>query len=217
MKKNWICLVCFICLLAAVLAGCQDQKDETEKLAKDVDAAYVGTYKLVSMGQTTGNAYKAYQKVPLSEDLTYGETITLHKNGLFDQNIYFYDDVEMKDPYQYVLQRYHYTNDGKNIVLNRSLKEDGTYYQIKAFKNDDGSLKMNYDGLKQLQDNGATLKDSSNTYELYDASKWYAKTKDTTMKEKFFFHEEGALVGVTYSKTDNSTSVLVYEKESKKK
>lgn len=217
MKKNWICLACFICLLAVVLAGCQDAKDETEKLAKDVDASYVGTYKLVSMGQTTGNAYKNYQKVPLSEDLTYSEEITLHKNGLFDQNIYFYDDVEMKDPYQYVLQRYHYTNDEKNIMLDRSLKKSDAYYQIKAFKNEDGSLKMNYDGLKQLQDNGATLKQSTNTFELYDATKWYEKTKDASTKERFFFNSEGALVGVTYSKTDDSTSVLVYEKQPDKK
>lgn len=209
MKKQLILL--FACLCAVVLAACSE-KEAPDKLAKGVDEQYVGTYKLASMGQANGNQLKQYRDVPLSEDLSYGETIELKKTGDYVYTINFYDDAAKKKLYQSIIQTYRYTNDGQNIKLHE--KDDQFTYHIKAYKNEDGSLMMNYDGLKQLQDNGGELIDQTATYDLYDASRWYQQNESQAKTtQKLFFTDEGHLMNVTYSKADQTTSVFVYEKE----
>jgi hypothetical protein len=207
MKKQLRLLLA--CLAVVLLAACSDDSQST-KLAKGVDEAYVGTYTLKSMGQANGNQLNDYRDVPLSEDLSYGETIQLKKDGTYVYTIDFYDDLTNQKLYQSIIQTYTYTNDGKQI--NKSDKPNT--YHIKAYKHKDGSLMMNYDGLKQLQDNGGVLAESTEKYDLYDASKWY-ETNETAAKtkQKLFFTDEGHLMSVTYSKADSTTSVLVYEKE----
>lgn len=207
MKKQLLWLI--TCVVAVALAACSDD-DQSSKHAKGVDANYVGTYTLKSMGQANGNQLNNYRAVPLSEDLSYGETIQLKKDGTYVYTIDFYDDLTNKKLYQSIIQTYTYKNDGKQV---KKSDQPNTYH-IKAYKHQDGSLMMNYDGLKQLQDNGGVLAESTEKYDLYDASKWYETNEaSANTKQKLFFTEEGHFMSVTYSKADSTTSVLVYEKE----
>ena len=208
MKK--ICLLLGTALLMIVLGACSEEKKDS--VAKGVDTKYVGTYTLRSMGQATGNQMDTYQQVPLSEDLAYAEKIQLKKNGEYVNTIQFYDDQTTDKMYQEIIQRDRYKNDGKKVVITDSTKDN--HYAIKAYKNSDGSLLMNYDGLKQLQDNGATLTNATAQYDEYDVTAWYDKNNTAQkLTQKIFFTEEGHLVNITYSKTDNTTSVLIYESE----
>lgn len=196
--------------IAVVLSACSDDDKKSTKVAKGVDPHYVGTYTLKSMGQANGNQLKHYRDVPLSEDLSYGETIQLKKDGTYIYTIDFYDDLVKNKLYQSIIQTYQYTNDGKQLKKG----DKPISYQMKAYKNKDGSLMMNYDGLKQLQDNGGKLVEETEKYDLYDASKWYeANESKAKTTQKLFFTDEGHLMSVTYSKADSTTSVLVYEKE----
>lgn len=207
MKKIWMLLG--MAFFALVLGACSEEKKDS--VAKEIDAKYVGTYTLKSMGQATGNQLNDYHTVPLSEDLAYAEKIQLKKNGDYVNTIQFYDDQTTDSLYQEIIQRDRYKNDGKKVVVTNSTK--GNHYAIKAYKNSDGSLLMNYDGLKQLQDNGAKLTNSTEQYDEYDVTAWYGKNNTAQkLTQKIFFTDEGHLMTVTYSKTDNSTSVLIYEK-----
>ncbi|RUS55603.1 hypothetical protein QI30_11825 [Kurthia sp. 3B1D] len=208
MKK--ISFVIASVLLMLILGACSEEK-KSDKAAKNVDTQYVGSYTLMSMGQADGNQLKNYRTVPLSEDLAYAEKIELKKNGDYVNIIQFYDDQSQEKMYQEIIQYDGYTNDGKNVHLTTTT--DDNTYELKAYKNEDGSLMMNYDGLKQLQDNGATLTNSTATYDAYNVTEWYNKNNASQKStQKLFFTDEGHLMSVTYSKADNTTSVLVYEK-----
>lgn len=208
MKK--ISLVIGTVLLMLILGACSEEK-KADKVAKNIDTQYVGTYTLMSMGQADGNQLKTYRKVPLSEDLSYGEKIELKKDGSYVNTIQFYDEQSTENMYQEIIQYDSYTNDDKNVNLTATT--DDNTYELKAYKNKDGSLMMNYDGLKQLQDNGATLTNSTETYDAYNVTEWYNKNNASQKStQKLFFTDEGHLMTVTYSKADNTTSVLVYEK-----